>query len=291
MKISIIGKFYRLYDEEYIAKSFESLGHEVQRLPEKLLTHQFIGFLDAFKPDVVLCTKLFVAEPLKLSEYLKKGPWKFVSWNFDLYWGYPREERIKTTPGFRANYVFTTDGGHDEKWKDAGIKHQCVRQGIYAPECYLAEGSPDKEVVFIGSLNTLYPYRQETMNFLQREYDFHWFGKLDTHQLRGDELNRLYATSKVVVGDSVDSPYYWSNRVVETLGRGGFLIHQEVDGLKEEYPHLVTYKRGDLNDLKEKIDYYIEHEDERKALVVKNYEWVRDNYTMDKKCAELLSKL
>jgi spore maturation protein CgeB len=78
---------------------------------------------------------------------------------------------------------------------------------------------------------------------------------------------------------------------VETLGRGGFLIHQEVDGLKEEYPHLVTYKRGDLNDLKEKIDYYIEHEDERKALVVKNYEWVRDNYTMDKKCAELLSKL
>lgn len=291
MKISFIGKFGRLHDEEYIARSFEALGHEVQRLPERLILMQFVGLIREFRPDVILFTKLFIAEPEKLLEFAKKEGIKTVSWNFDLYWGYPRQERIPKTWGFRADKVFTTDGGHEAEWKSVGIDHQCVRQGIYAPECYIETAVPDG-IAFIGSENPLYPERQRMMRFLKENYtNFKWYGRTDTNEIRGVALNGLFARTKIIVGDSVYSPHYWSNRIVETLGRGGFLIHQEVEGLSEEFPYLVTYRRGDMADLKAKIDYYLKNEAERWRIVRKNHEWVKSRYTMEKKCAELLSKL
>jgi spore maturation protein CgeB len=121
---------------------------------------------------------------------------------------------------------------------------------------------------------------------IEADFNLTWIGKNDANEMRGTALNYLYAKTKVVVGDSVISPNYWSNRVVETLGRGGFLIHKEVEGIKEEYPYLVTYT--DYGDLKAKITYYLAHDDERMEIIKKNYEWVLNNYTCDKKCAELI---
>ncbi len=126
------------------------------------------------------------------------------------------------------------------------------------------------------------------MDKLSLDYNFKWFGRYSTNEIRGLPLNELYSQTKIVVGDSVYSPHYWSNRVVETLGRGGFLIHREVEGLKEVYPDLVTYD-GTYDDLMKKIDYYLAHEDERREIIKKNFERVRDYYTMDKQCQKLLN--
>ena len=130
----------------------------------------------------------------------------------------------------------------------------------------------------------------ERLEQLAKMYNFKWFGRKNTDELRGENLNEIYAKTKIVVGDSVYSPYYWSNRVVETLGRGGFLIHRDVPGIKEEYPDLVTYD-GTMEDLLKKIDYYLSHEEERQEIIRKNFEHVRDHYTMDKKCEELITWL
>jgi hypothetical protein len=288
MKISFIGKFKNFHDEEYIAQSFELLGHEVQRVHESYLTSDIYEAIDRFNPDIVLWTKLMVAEPGKVREHMKK--YKTVCWVFDLYWGYEREFRLTTHPAFTADYVFTTDGGHEEDFKRVKINHKCVRQGIFHTECTLVPGTPKDMVIFVGSDNAMNSPRQKQLAFIEDTYGdkFKWYGRLDTNEVRGMQLNQLYADNKIVVGDSVYSPNYWSNRVVETLGRGGFLIHREVPGLKEEYPYLVTYN-GELGDLKEKIDYYLAHEDERVNIVNKNIEWVKERYTMDKKCKELLN--
>lgn len=292
MKISYIGKFGLLYDEEYIAQSFEMAGHKVQRLSERYLTHQFQGLIEEFKPDIVLFAKLFISEPQKMLDWLKEKKIKTISWTFDLYWDYHREERINRVWGFKADKVFTTDGGHEERWKEVGIDHTCVRQGIFKHECYYEPINDPQGIVFIGSDNPVFPERGEIMKELGREFEnFRWLGRFNTNYIRGTDLNKLYAKTKIVVGDSVYSPYYWSNRVVETLGRGGFLIHQDVPGLKEEYPHLITYRKGDLFHLKELINYYLTHEEERQEIMKKNFEWVKKRYTMDKKCKQLLAKL
>lgn len=295
-RIAFIGKFARLYDEEYIARSFEMLGHEVLRLSPELGLNNLFARIDEWKPDICLFTKYEPPEGGKLFlQQLKKRGITSVCWLFDLYWDYPREHLIRAASYFRADVVATTDGGHEELWKKAGVNHILVRQGIYAPECYrdpIAKDPPHK-VVFVGSDNALNEERSRTLRKLMRCYgnDFHWFGRMNTHEMRGGALNELYSDSAVVFGDSVWSPHYWSNRVVETLGRGGFLIHVDVPGIKDEYPYLVTYKRNAPEYLFSVIDHYLNNPGEREKIIQTNFEWVRHKYTMDKKCAELLSKI
>lgn len=288
MRIAIVGKFKRLHDEEYIARSFEALGHEIYRIDQTGRPSNARTVLDTIRPEIVLFTKW---ENMPERGFFSAMGTTTVCWLFDLYWGYQREYRIHNAPYFRADRVFTTDGGHDEAFKAVGVPHQCVRQGIYRPECYIAEGIPDNTVLFVGSHNPANLEREKMLQFVFNNFELRWYGKDDTNELRGHALNLAFANNKIVVGDSVWSPFYWSNRVVETLGRGGFLIHVDVPGIKEEYPDLVTYPRGDYAELKRLISYYLEHEEERQQIVHKNFEWVKERYTMDKKCAELLSKI
>lgn len=295
MRIAYVGNFEYLYDEEYIARSFEMIGHTVHRIEQKQLAVDILSRLREVEVDIILFGKW--DEMPSLAEFQARGI-KTVCWLFDLYWGYVRENRINARY-FKADYVFTTDAGHDAKFKIMGIRHQVVRQGIYKPDCYpvtLQDAYSEdmiEKVVFVGSANPANEMRNETLYYLQKTYgdDFKWYGRHDTNEMRGSALNYLYARTKVIVGDSVMSPFYWSNRVVETLGRGGFLIHCDVPGLKEEYPDIVTYEGGNFGNLKEKIDYYLQHEEERMEIVRRNFRLVASRYTMDKKCAELISKL
>ena len=287
-RIILVGKFQRLWDEEYIARSFESIGCEVFRLQEHQDYVDVNNHIKSRKPHILLYTKWDVhPETLRLCKLLGV---KTVSWVFDLYFDYTREYQVKSKTFFKSEYVVTTDAGHDDRWKERGINHKCVRQGIYAPECYMLKPEPDIDVVFVGSESPVYPERNSMMINLSKHYNFRWFGRRDTNEVRGEKLNILFSRCKVVVGDSYYSPNYWSNRIVETLGRGGFLIHRDVPGLKEEYPDLVTYD-GTLEDLMVKIDYYLANEKERLEIVKRNFELVKSKYTMEHKCADLLNSI
>lgn len=286
MKISYIGNFKKLWDEEYIAQAFEELGHEVQRIPE--MSKGIPQQVEEFNPDFVIWAKLGIHQADRFVDWCREKGYKTVCWVFDLYWGYAREYQIESNPMFKADIVISTDGGNADKWEQAGIKHYCVRQGIHAPECYLEDGEIENNVLFVGSYNRYNTERNEILEQINKDFDLKWVGKVNTDECRGPKLNRLYGKTKVVVGDSVFSPFYWSNRVVETLGRGGFLIHVDVPGIKEEYPHLVTYERGNYRDLKEKIGHYIQNPNQREELRNKNYEWVKNNYTCKHKCQEVI---
>lgn len=287
MKISFIGKFKKLHDEEYIARSFEKIGCEVQRIEQGNQFQDINSALLRFQPDIVLYCK-WEKHP-ETQKVIRQLGAKTVCWLFDIYFDYVRERQVATRSFFRSDYVFTTDGGHNKRFANAGIKHFCVRQGIYDEECALFPiEESEYDVIFVGSDNSMFPERTKIINEISKDFKVRWFGKLNTNELRGMQLNQVFAKAKIVIGDSYYSPQYWSNRVVETLGRGGFLIHQEVEGLNEEYPDLVTYKRGDIKDLKEKIQYYLEHEGERREIIKKNYNLVKSRYTMDKKCRDLL---
>lgn len=290
MKIAFIGKFKRMDDEEYIALGFEKLGHEVKRIEDTTFSVEICNEIHKFKPDLVLWPKLRVDNPEMVVQFCKVHKYKTACWVFDLYFGYHREYQLKSHPAFKADYVFSTDGGHQEAFEALGINHFCVRQGIVNEECFLAPLDRPKGVVFVGTDNPMNPYRTEMITAVNKmTRDFEWIGRGDPQECRGVDLNLLYSRKKIVVGDSVYSPYYWSNRVVETLGRGGFLIHPDVEGIKEEYPDLVTYPRGDFAELRRLIQEYTENDTLRESLVKKNFEWVRDHYTVEKKCAELLS--
>lgn len=289
MKICYIGKFTKMWDEEHIARSLESLGHEVCRIEDRFKYKDILSTINRFQPDFVLFAKLNIENADEFIKEMRKRGIKTVCWVFDLYLGYEREYLVDKAPMFKADIVFTTDGGHDKEWKMRGINHHLLRQGIYKPECVLIDDVKEYDVVFVGSYNPM-NQRHAILEKLNLDFKLHWFGKKDADEVRGFELNKLFSKTKIVVGDSVYSPNYWSNRVVETLGRGGFLIHADVEGIKEEYPFLVTYDKDDYEDLKEKITYYLTHDREREMIIANNYGWVYNKYTCEHKCSELINK-
>lgn len=291
--IFFIGKFKKLWDEECIARSFEDLGIRVIRQEENVIGKEILPKIIEAKPDLVMFAKLQLAnDPMWLLRELKKLKIPTVSWTFDLYFDYVREINVPHYAFMKADHVFTTDGGHEEKFKKHNINHHCLRQGIYEPEAVLIEGNRDIDVLFVGSDNPHHPYRAALMKFLEMTYPkFKWVGRYNTDEARSMALNELFGQAKIVIGDSVYSPNYWSNRVYESLGRGAFLITPDVPGLDQEfkyYEHLVPYKLWDFDGLKKKIDHYLTHEQEREKIRRAGFEFTKENYSYKKRCEKLL---
>lgn len=299
MRIVYIGSFTRLYDEEGIARSFEALGHHVIRYEEAGFVRDTAIEIVREKPDFVLFAKLKIPMVYRqpFLDLLKNKGIMSVCWMPDLYIGLGREIYIRTEGSiFRANHIFSPDGGHDDKWKEWGINHHVLRQGIYEPECATIPGDKMCDIAFIGTVNGDFQYRQELIRrlFLHYRDRFGWFGQQSSHHIRGERLSRLISSTPVIIGDSVYSPRYWSNRIYETIGRGGFIIHPNIEGLESEfkyYKHMIPYDYGDFDGLYEKIDYFLEHQDEARKIAEAGQAHVKSNHTLKHRCQQLLSML
>lgn len=294
MKIVFIARFTRIWDEEPVASAFEQCGVSVVRIEERTaLRRDILSTIEREKPDLVLFTKLNTPqEPLSLISEIKKMGVPTVSWTFDLLRGHPtRENMMGHFHWLNADYNFITDGGHDY-----GKNTFLLRQGISDRYNYVAK--PDKmkhpyKVAFIGTDNSHFPARKKLMNELDDIYgsDFHWYGRFDAFEVRGDDLNVLCASVPVIVGCSMPSPKYWSNRLYEIQGRGGFMIFPEIEGLSKEYPKkaLVTYKFGDTEDLITKIDYYLKNQEERLKIALNAFEHTRKHHLFTHRAKQFLT--
>ena len=131
---------------------------------------------------------------------------------------------------------------------------------------------------------------------VSRQYGgmFRWFGSETPYHIRGGNLSEVIRSTKIILGDSVYSPRYWSNRIYETLGRGGFIIHPNIEGLEEEftyYKHFIPYDYGDFEGLFDKIDYYLTHDNEREYIAQQGREHVMEHHTLLHRCKSLLQSV
>lgn len=193
--------------------------------------------------------------------------------HLDLYWGIPRREReIGVHPWWRAPWVFTADGGHQQQFAGRGVNH--VWMPPPCPDRFVGRTMPDPslacDVLFVGGCSrTVHHGRREMLDWAARRYGqrFKWVGGRNTDRVWGRNLNALYASAAVILGDSVPSPYYWSDRVPCTAGRGGVLIHPHVEGLAEQYGSALAYwRRGSLRELGATVDSLLEDPARRETM-------------------------
>lgn len=106
------------------------------------------------------------------------------------------------------------------------------------------------------------------------------------------ELAKVIARTKIVLApNSPVTDYYWSNRVFMSSGFGGFVLHPYCKGIRDFYAEdeLVTY--NGMNDLYEKIGYYLSQDEEREAIATRALARTNRGHTYLERCKILAQEL
>lgn len=217
------------------------------------------------------------------------------SYHLDRYWGIQADGRESKLdhPSFHLDYFFSTDGGNEERWKEKGINHVWMLPGVVESGCYLGshQGGADVPVIFAGSVqyHPEYPFRPAMVARLKAQYG-NQFRVIQG--VRETELNNAYASARVCIGDHIfaGEPRYVSDRLFETMGRGGFIVYPATEGVTENIPGLVTYHPQDIEDLIRKTNYFLDDKNQIERIERRNaaHEWVKQCGTYTHRLQEIL---
>lgn len=307
LNIGFIGNFSTPHSTEQDRKwSFEKLGHNVITFQENQTTS---SILKSFLPrlDMLVYSHTHGWEIPGLKEVFveaKKQGIPTVSVHLDRWAWLDRESDIGKEATWFTEYIFMADASPEavELYKKHNLNWFYIKPGVIERDCYMTPREDwldtkhavnyKNDVIFVGSKNyhQEYLFRPEMIDFLKKTYgdNFQHYGNDGVYVVRGDSLNQVYASAKVVVGDSCfgGRPNYVSDRYYETRGRGGFLLHPKTEGV--DSVGVGHYDRGSLESLKEMIDYYLEKEDERESMRLLGFNHVKENETYTNRAEEIL---
>lgn len=296
LRIVFLGNFGQTFcTESELAWTFEHLGHFVFRQQENVVSAQDLA--NAVKgADLFLWVhthgwdSIFKSDMHNLLHWLRRMHIPSASFHLDKFWGIPeRETPIGLDPFWKTDHVFTADGGFDAAFSERGVNHHWLPPAVVERDCHY--GTPRDEflngIAFVGAADgyhSNYPFRQEMVKGLRARYGDHF---CLASGIRGNDLNDFYASTKILVGDCIFSgtPNYWSDRLPETAGRGGFILYPRVPGMTIPVP---TYVPQDLEDLYRGIDYWLAHPVERNNIRIACHEHVREQDTYTNRVKSML---
>jgi spore maturation protein CgeB len=116
------------------------------------------------------------------------------------------------------------------------------------------------------------------------------FEKLSRGKIAQENVPYLYSSTKINLNCTLQSCIDWNVitlRTFEVLACKGFLITDSVPSAQETMKEFMIFTTGGT-DLIDKITYYLLHEEERKHIAQKGYEYVIQNCSIDAISKELI---
>jgi len=160
------------------------------------------------------------------------------------------------------------------------------------------------QIVFMGNhysnVFTLSNYRYDMVQFLRKTYgkNFGLYGcnwpkewGIESLMYNQEKEAEVYRSCMVGVNLShYDLKRYASDRLFRIMGCGAFCISKEFPEMQEYEggKNFVTFN-SDFKDLKDKIDYYLDHNEERKVIAYNGCKRTHESWTWDHRINELLN--
>lgn len=300
--IGFIGNFSVPYStENERKKAFEKLGHivmpfqENQTTPEQLLAAS--TELDLLMYSHTHDPAYNIRNLISVFKTYKKLNIPTASAHLDRWAGLARVRDVGREATWFTEYIFMADGSPEavKLYEKHNLNWYWLKPGVAEDACYIARPDHKKfphEIVFTGSrrYHAEYPFRPELIDFLHKEYGdrFGHYGNDGIRVVREDDLNQLYASAKIVVGDSCfgGRPHYVSDRYYEVRGRGGFLVHPHQKDI--DITGVGDYEQGNLAVLKKVIDHWLRNEESREIMRTEGFNWVKENATYTHRAKEML---
>jgi spore maturation protein CgeB len=236
-------------------------------------------------------------------EVWKSAKIPVVAIHLDRWFGLSRAQEVYTNPYFRLlDWLFVADP-YLEHWQRAGVN------AVWSPPAFSERWWEDTEprqtrwgrpdIVFVGNWHrdSYHPesvHRFEMLDRLTARYGRRFLTLPPRGQPRiiGAELYHLYTSTPIIIGDSclVGDSSYHSDRVPETLGRGGFLMHPWIDwqGTYTPMEHLVCWRLGDWDGMLGAVDAALDHPDLRGVIAAEGQAHVLANHTYRHRVERLL---
>lgn len=312
MRLAFLGNFGPSWStENHLAGSFELAGHEVTRIQEGEIRALDVPAL-TIGHDLFVWTQTYglavsggtLEERYGMLAGIKMLGIPSVGFHLDRFWDLDREDQIAVEPWFRQDIILTADGGNQDRFAAAGINHRWTPPGVYEPECVPGafRAAFRADIAFVGSWRGHYhaesKHRFELVRHLQRKYRTRVRFWPRGRQIRGQALSDLYASVKIVVGDSCFSglpqgKLYCSDRIPEVLGRGGFLLHPHTEGVTDGTlytagEHLACWNAFDWDELDAKIAHYLSDAEERSRIAATGREHVLAHHTYTVRARQIL---
>lgn len=286
MKIIYLGNFGNKFSdttERHIQKALTALGHEVVAIDEKNFNKD--EFLK-LKGDLFLFHKGGTAHgvsPIDLVDLLSQVTYPKAFWYFDKVWN-EREDWMEAIIPY-VDYGFLTDETFKRRHNYTNLHVLRQGGGDLTYEGRLPEKTKE-EIAFIGSI---YGERKKFVVALKEVYG----EKFQSYNnVFGEKLIELCHNARIIVAPMYPSDdFYWSSRIYQILGAGGFLIHPRLEGLKEEYKegaHFVAYSNG--AELRDAIDFFMDEKNSetRETIRKQGYNHTIANYTYQDRVGKML---
>lgn len=311
MTIGFIGNFTVPYTTEHDRKwSLEKLGHTVTPFQENRTTARQLlnerGRLDLLLYSHTHDPSWGIKDLSSVFEAYAQAGIPTASCHLDRWANLERESDVGVEATWHVKHLFMADGSPEMRhlWRMTGRqfkgqKYHWLKPGVVERDCYLAKPNRSRfphDIIFVGSkgYHPEHPHRPQLIEWLAEVYGsrFGHYGNDGLGTIRGKDLNTLYASAKIVVGDSCfagRTKDYWSDRIPETTGRGGFLLHPTVEGLDHE--GVPTWEAGDYLALRELVDYFLDQKEAREEVRLRAHHWTKNNATYTHRSDEMLEAM
>jgi len=282
MKVLHVAVFTPLSTNVWQADGFENLGHKVIRYDYRAVAKRYgsigrdehlISLCRKETPDIILFSKCNKMDISVVEECGKVG--KTVLWFMDNRWNIDDEARQKMK---KCDYVFCSRwDGIDEASR---LNDNVYRlQGGYDPKVHYPIGVPKiRDICFIGALR---PDRAAYAKAVGAE---------NITGVYNEDHSRVVSETKINLNfTEVDGT---SNRLYKLMAAGGFVLTTPWRGIEEDFE--IGKDLDMFNspaNLKERAEYYLEHEYERNKIAKWGSETVKryDNINYAKRILEVVS--